>query len=235
MLDEININSKTKEKKFTDNKLKQFNFLLKIIYFIFSISLTKQKLINIINFSSEIHLVIIGKGNQSLLNHSFYIQPSQVLVNGINKDSCKLFCDLEKEENNVTLIFNDIVQSTQNMFRGLSNIKEIDLSLFDFSKVRIMSYMFGECTNLVKINFGNINTSSVTSMIAVFYKCKNLVSLDVSKFNTLKVGFMNGMFYNCFSLRIINLSNFNTSKVRDLGLFLYNCQSIISIDVSRHI
>ena len=135
MLDGININSKIKENNFKYNNLKQLNFLLKIIYFIFSISLTKQKLINIINFSSEIHLVIIGKGNQSLLNNTFNIQPSQVLVNGINRDSCKLFCVLEKEENNVTLIFDNIVQSTQNMFKGLSNIKEIDLSLFEFLKL----------------------------------------------------------------------------------------------------
>ena len=54
------------------------------------------------------------------------------------------------------------------MFDGLDNIKEIDISDFDASKVTSMKYMFNGCKNLEKINFGNIKTSLVTNMENLF-------------------------------------------------------------------
>ena len=132
--------------------------LLIIIIFVFCISITEERHRNIINFSSEINLIITGNGKQSLLNSSFTFQPSQVLVEGNLRDDCKIFCELEKDENNIKLIFNNIVPTTHSMFNGLDNIKEIDLSSFDFSNVKSMANMFSECENLEKIHFGNINT-----------------------------------------------------------------------------
>ena len=231
MHDSLNSNFILKRKNF--NNLKQFAFLLKIIYFVSDISITVERFRNIINFDSKIHLVIIGNGNQNLLYSSFSQQPSQVFVNGIYRDSCKIFCELEYEENNVTLIFNNIVQSTYRMFYKLNNIKEIDLSFFDFSRVKSMSQMLRECTNLEKINFGNIDTSSVTSMLYLFHKCQKLISLDLSNFDTSSVTTMEGMFYFCTSLNSINLSSFNTSKVKTLRICFYNCRKLISLDLSN--
>ena len=207
MNDELNKNFYLKRKISNFNNLNYFLFLLKIICFMFGISLTEEKVIKLINFSSEIHLVIMGKGNQNLLSNLFSKNPTQVIINGINKDSCNnnKICELEYEENNVTLIFNNAITSAHTMFYKLNNIKEIDLSLFDFSKVNTMRYMFRECTNLEKIEFGNINTSIVTNMEQLFYKCEKLVSVDISNFHTSNVITMQHMFFNCFSLTIINL------------------------------
>ena len=119
-----------------------------ILYFIlilnlFScISISDEKFIylnKLTIFSSEIHMVIKGNGNQSILNDSFSMEPSEVFVNGIFRESCKKFCELEYEENNVTLYFNNSVTSCEFMFSELNNIKEIDFSYFDFSSVTTMS------------------------------------------------------------------------------------------------
>ena len=211
MHDSLNFNFILKRKNF--NNLKQLAFLLKIIYLVSDLSITGERFRNVINFASEIHLVIIGNGNQSLLDSSFSPQPSRVFVNGINRDSCKLFCELEYEENNATLIFNNNIQSTSRMFYQLNNIKEIDLSFFDFSEVKSMSYMFEECTNLEIIKFGNINTSSVTSMQYLFYRCQKLISLDLSNFDASNVTNVESIFYFCQNLKSINIRKFNTSKV----------------------
>ena len=127
MNDELNKNFYSKRKISNFNNLNYFLFLLKLIYLIFGISLTEEKVKNLINFSSEVHLVIMGKGNQNLLSNTFSKNPTQVIVNGINKDSCNnnKICELECEENNVTLIFNDAITSTYAMFYKLNNIKEL--------------------------------------------------------------------------------------------------------------
>ena len=112
-----------------------------------------------------------------------------VFVNGIYSDSCfKALCNLgyEQRENNIKLIFNDTLNSTELMFSGLDNIIEIDLSLFDFSQITSMENMFRNCYYLEKINFGNINTSSVVNMRRLFINCISLLSIDVSILTHLK-------------------------------------------------
>ena len=80
------------------------------------------------NFFSEVHLVIQGNGTQNILFNEFIYEPSKVLVNGISKgNTCKKTCELEEEENKVSLIFSQILNSSERMFYGLQNIKEIDL------------------------------------------------------------------------------------------------------------
>ena len=215
------------------NNLKHY-ILLRIIYFAIYISITKEKNNNLINFSSEIHLLINGSGTQNLLNNSFYPQPSEIYVNSIyNNDSYNISYEHEYEIKNVTLIFNETLNSTAIMFYGLDNIIEIDLSLFDFSYVTTMENMFRNCSNLKKINFGNINTSSVNNMKWLFYNCSKLISIDVSNFDTSLVTSMEGMFYNCTNLLTINVSNFNTSNIETLRTFLYNCTKLLYIDVSN--
>ena len=111
-----------------------------------------------------------------ILSESFYEYPSQVIVNDILSKSCKKNCTMHCDlNNNVTLIFDREITSCANMFSGLKNIKEIDLSNFDTSKVTDMNSMFKECTNLEKINFGNINTSLVKDMNNLFLSCENLI------------------------------------------------------------
>ena len=103
MNDGVNRSIRLKEKRniIGLSKLNQIISLLNIIILIFYISTTQENSKHfIINFSSEIHLIIHGKGTQDLLNKSFYLEPSKVIVNGVNKDTCKMSCELENEENN---------------------------------------------------------------------------------------------------------------------------------------
>ena len=116
MSDGVNNNFRLKRNNFNVINLAQLYVSLKFIYFLFSISITEKSLGSINNSASEIHLVIIGKGYQFLLYHSFYPQPSQVFINGIYRNSCQPYCEFEYEENNVILIFNNIVQSANMMF-----------------------------------------------------------------------------------------------------------------------
>ena len=202
---------------------KYIYFVLKIIYLVLYIKTTEENHRILINLSSEIHLVIKGDGNQSFLNTTFYIKPSLVYVNSIYTNSCKTFCEMDYEKNNIKLIFNEVIESCENMFYGLYNMIEIDLSNFDFSKVSNLMNMFRNCYNLEKINFGNINTSSVVNMKRLFHTCKTLTSINLINFDTSSVTDMEAMFYNCLNLLSIDLSNFNTKNLETMRLIFGNC------------
>ena len=132
----------------------------------------------------EISLTIKGGGYQNILNNSFYLDPVEVMINGEINPSCKKSCLLVEAQNNVKIKFDHLIETCANMFDGLSNIIEIDLSNLDTSKVKNMSSMFNECVNLENIIFGNINTSSVENMFQLFQDCKKLTSINVSNFDT---------------------------------------------------
>ena len=212
-------NSKIKGNKYYFLYFKNLVFSLKIIFLFFYLEITNERPNNLLSFFPEINLVVSGGYNQRFLGESFYLEPSEVIVNGISSESCKSFCDLEYEENNITLIFYDSVESCEMMFYYLDNIKEIDLSNFDFSHVTSMFLMFYNSHNIEKIIFGNANTSSVRDMRGVFYNCSILTSLNLSSFDTSQVTSMEAMFYIVPNLISIDLSNFNTTNVESLRLF----------------
>ena len=179
---------------------------------------------------SSIYLFIENKGNQNILNEDFYKDPSEVWVNNIYYESCKKSCNMDSDINNVTLIFNENLNSCENMFKD-TNIIEIDLSKFDASSVTSMKMMFYQCSNLKKINFGNINTRSVNDMSELFHYCYNLLYIDVSKFDTSSVTTMKQMFRHCDTIKYIDASNFITSNVVDMEDLFSECGNLDSVNV----
>ena len=132
--------------------------------------------------TTEINLVIKGKDVNKVLNKFNSYNSFEYIINGATTGYT-----LNEDFNNITIRFNQIITSSSNMFDGLDNMIEVDLSKVDFSQVTTMDSMFKDCKKLININFGNINTSSVTNMNYLFRWCDSLTSVDVSKFDTSKV------------------------------------------------
>ena len=118
------------------------------------------------------------------------------------------------------------------MFYGLSNLKEIDFSDFDFSHVSTMKYMFKDCTGLIQINFGNIKTSTVENMENLFENCYQLTSINLTKFDTSSVSTFSQMFCNCSSIKSIDASSFNTKNTVKMNYLFAYCTQLISINLS---
>ena len=236
-----------------------------LIYFISFSILLKIVIIHSINLrslnscDSLIHLIVEGNGTQSLLSNDFNIEPDEILINGVKDISCKKVCNMAEVINNVTLIFINQIDSLENMFKGLNNIIEADLSNFDTSYVTTMSSMFKDCFNLLSvylsnyntynlvnishifenclnlqsIDFGNINTTSVENMEYLFTNCTKIESIDLSKFDTSKVTTVSYMFYRCLKLQSINLDNIDTSSVESMDYLFYGCVQFNTIDLSH--
>ena len=91
-----------------------------------------------------------GNGIQSFINSNFYLDPSKVIINGeIILSSIRSY-EFENDINNVTIIFDKLLESCEKMFDGLSYIILIDLSNLDTSNVTNMNSMFNQCINLKK-------------------------------------------------------------------------------------
>ena len=119
--------------------------------------------------------------------------------------------NLEDEGNIIKLKWNAKLNSCDNMFSGMKNITEIDISNFDTSEVTSMYLFFKECSKLKRINFKKdnniIDISLVTNMENMFYGCKSLISIDLSYLNISLVNKISSIFDECISLKILNFSN----------------------------
>lgn len=97
-------------------------------------------------------------------------------------------------------------------------IESLDMTDFDFSHIKDLSYMFANSVSLHTINFGeNVDTSSAVNMDGMFANCESLVNnasdngiIGLDKFVTSNVSSFRGMFYGCSGLESLDLSSFNT-------------------------
>ena len=196
------------------------------------IELTEEKRRYLINFVYKINLIVLGSGQQQFLNVSYNIEPTAVIINNEQKNAFKKSCEFDNEFNNVTIFFDSQVPTCSYMFSRSTNIKEIDLSNFDFSGVTSMIYMFRDCTQLEIINFGNIKTSQLNNMQGTFQGCSKLSSLDISKFDTSLVTTLYLTFSNCKNLLTLNLGKMNTKSVKTFRNTFSYCEKLESIDIS---
>ena len=105
------------------------NLLLVVLSLLFSVNNLRN---NFFVNQSEIKLVIKGgEGTNYFLNNTFYQNASEVFVNDNQIDSNINPYNFSDGLNNVTIKFDDDITSCKNMFSGLNNIIEIDLSNFD--------------------------------------------------------------------------------------------------------
>ena len=113
-------------------------------------------------------------------------------------------------------------EDSSSLFEDYINLNTLDLSDFDTSLVKNMSYFFSNTKNLETITWGDhFDTSNVTDMNHMFGSINNLEQIDLSNLNTSNVTNMDSMFYNT-SATTLDLSYFDTSKVENMSyMFSY--------------
>ena len=114
------------------------------------------------------------------------------------------------------------VKDMNGMFKGCSNLAELDVTHFNTAKVTAMNSMFSGCSNLAKLDVTHFNTAKVTNMSYMFSGCSKLAELDVTHFNTANVTNMVNMFSDCGSLTTIYVSDeFVITKIPDKTYSLF--------------
>ena len=96
------------------------------------------------------------------------------------------------------------------MFYNCSALKELDLSMLNFSNLSSTFSMFENCKSLNKLELGVFDTSKVTDMSNMFDGCSSLIELDLSSFTVSQ--YMQSayqMLQNTPKLSYLNISNLN--------------------------
>jgi len=129
------------------------------------------------------------------------------------------------------------VTNMSNMFYNSEILSLPDISNWDTSKVKDISYMFSECSSLIKLpDISKWNTVNIVDMEGIFNKCYSLESLpDISKWNTQNVIRMANLFKSCSSLNSLpDISNWGTNKVTDMSYMFYECTNLKTLpDISN--
>ena len=171
---------------------------------------------------NEVSLIIDKTKGTDIISRSYYSSISEVEVNGKSGTIDNYKNLLDKNTNNVKIIFNKYMNTCSSMFSGLKGIISIDFSNFFSSNVKSTAYMFYDCSSLITLNLNNFIASSVENMENMFYGCNSLISLDLKNFDTSSVTNMGYMFHYCNKLESLNIINFDTSSVKNMGyMFSY--------------
>ena len=166
----------------------------------------------------------------------YYTEPEKVYLNEQSSDMFSRNSNENKIGNIKDLDISNFdtskVTQMSGMFSGMSSLTSLDLSNFDTSAATSMRVMFSDMSSLTSLDLSSFNTSNVTDMEGMFYNVSSLTSLDLSNLDTSKVEDMVGMFRGMSSLTSLKLPNFNTSKVKDMRMMFYNVRSLASLDLS---
>ena len=151
----------------------------------------------------------------------------------LNEDSSFMFAYLtELTDLDLSVFDTSEVTNYNSTFLGSKALTKLDISNVKTDKATDLSYMFSGCTGLLNLDTSKFNTSNATDLSFMFYNCSNVSTLNVEGFNTEKATSLNAMFAGCNNLTTLDLSNFKTGKVNNLASFLQGCERLQNIDVS---
>lgn len=178
------------------------------------------------NHYNNITLTVNGKGTRTVLSELFAELPNKVIINGNNMDVTNEY-NLTDQNNTVTLVWDNLIDNTNSMFKDCSDITRIDLSNFETSSVINMDNMFSGASSLTSLDLSNWDTSNVQYMNNMFSGTSSLTSLNLSNWDTSQVIDMSGMFYGANPNLQVTIGCENTNLIDQinggLGSGHYTC------------
>lgn len=125
----------------------------------------------------------------------------------------------------------DNTKSMEAMFRGCTNLANVDISGLNTGNVRNMSQMFSSC-GATKLDLRSFDTSNVETMDNMFYSCSSLKSLDLQSFDTSNVTNMDHMFCLTTAMVYLDISSFDTSSVKTMD-FMFSLIGLTELDLTH--
>ena len=119
------------------------------------------------------------------------------------------------------------------LFNGFAKVTKIEgLENLDISNVINMEGMFGSMTNLQELDLSIWDTNNVENMSMMFQGCNKLTTIDLSMWDTSNATNVNAMF-RASGIQQLNISNWNLSKVKGSTYLFPYTTNLITVDMSN--
>ncbi len=126
------------------------------------------------------------------------------------------------------------VNSAERAFEGCTNLKIIEgLETCDVSKIESFKYMFSGCKSLEAIDLSSWQIDSLTNTQFMFDNCTSLKNVTLPDFSTA-TNFKSSayMFYQCTSLTNIDLGNFTAPNLSSIQSMFEGCSGLQEVDLT---
>ena len=132
-------------------------------------------------------------------------------IGDIDYKGNKTYCFERAGIHTVIFEFKSKMKSLDGLFRGITNLIEIDFSELITEEITSMSSTFAFCSKLNKVNINN-TMSNLENLSYMFFSCESLNNVNLI-FDTSKVTRMDFTFYDCPQLVNLDISNFNLENI----------------------
>ena len=117
------------------------------------------------------------------------------------------------------------------LFRGYSNLTELNINSLNTSNTDAMGAMFQDLTSLTKLDISQWNVDKVISLFYTFYGMNNLKEIYLPDFDSGKLKDLESTFGNCYSLESLDLSSWNVSNVVSTAKMFINCYHLTYLNL----
>lgn len=121
------------------------------------------------------------------------------------------------------------------MFKGCSNLEELNFSIEGAYNLSEMNHMFYNCKKLISIDMSRVKSTNNVNAIEAFVHCEKLQSLELPSLTLLKINMnsaYSSLFCYCYSLTALDLTPLNTQNVTNMGYMFYDCSSLTTLDLT---
>ena len=136
-----------------------------------------------------------------------------------------MLCQCEIKELDLSKWDVSKVTNLELFIQSSSEITSLNLNNWDTSKVTNFNGLFQYCDKLSDLKF-DFRTPSLTSMETIFDRCMGLTELDLSKWDVSQVSSMFAAFNDCRNLTYLRLSNWNMQNVTNISRMFDNANSL---------
>lgn len=153
----------------------------------------------------------------------------------IHEESSYLFAqlhNLEKIENAACLDCSNAMNMSY-LFYGCQQLKYVDVSQWNLSKVVDIQGLFLGATNLCQLDVSRWDTGQVVNMCSVFENMENLTYLDVSQWDVSNVWYTDKLFFKTSQLINLDVAHWNTGKIYTMNYMFAYASNLTNLEVSQ--
>jgi len=147
------------------------------------------------------------------------------------KDMASMFdgCFLLEDIIGIEDLDTSSLEDADSMFCNCSSIRELDLSSWDFTRLKMAIMMFRGCSSLETISLPKEGFSNVKNARMMFKLCTKLEEIDFNNCEFTSMTTSKSMFEGCKSLKRVVFNDLSNCKISNCRWMFKDCENLEEI------